>query len=49
MYIILAYFKMFVLCYFFNIDVYMFDKINLLTYLGNVISDFLSARFDLQK
>ena len=32
MYILLAYFKMFVLCYFFNIDLYMFDKINLLTY-----------------
>ena len=31
MYILLAYFKMFVLCYFFfNIDLYMFDKINLL-------------------
>ena len=33
MYILLAYFKMFVLCYFLNIDLYMFDKINLLTYL----------------
>ena len=33
MYILLAYFKMFVLCYFFNIDLYMFDKINLLLLL----------------
>ena len=35
MYILLAYFKMFVLCYF-NIDLYMFDKINLLLLLLHI-------------
>ena len=40
MYILLAYFKKFVLCYFLNIDLYMFDK-NKLTYFTYYVNMYI--------